>query len=138
MLARCCQIIAQITLIVVCTLQVKFILAVVSGELVVSNRKRRDIETDLQRMGFDRMIKTEASGKRGIASAAEADGTGEEAAEDAAEGTSYLYLLSMAISSLTYEKVCTGWRWDELYRCCGVALLLHYRAASSFLWHVHR
>jgi hypothetical protein len=102
---------------------VKFILAVISQELVVSNRKQKDVVADLERMGFDRMTKTEAAGRRGIAAAAEADDTGEEAAEDAAEGTSYLYLLSMAISSLTYEKVRTGWHWHGLYRRCVACLL---------------
>lgn len=33
----------------------RFILAVVSGELVVSNRKRAAIEADMDAMGYDRI-----------------------------------------------------------------------------------
>lgn len=89
----------------------KFILAVISGELVISNRKRAAIEADLVAQGFDKMPKTDAPprrGAKGIAVAAEPDdGDADEAAAEAeaADGGSYEYLLSMAISSLTEEKV---------------------------------
>ena len=33
----------------------RFILAVVAGELIISNRKKADIEAQLQRDGYDRM-----------------------------------------------------------------------------------
>ena len=33
----------------------KFILAVIAGDVVVSNRKRAAIEADLERLGFDRI-----------------------------------------------------------------------------------
>ncbi len=33
----------------------RFILAVVSGELVIANRKKADIEAQLERDGYDRM-----------------------------------------------------------------------------------
>jgi hypothetical protein len=86
--------------------QMKFILAVIAGELIISNRKRAAIEADLEAGGYDRMSKSDSAGKRGIAVAAEPeDGDGEEAAAEAdREGKSFDYLLSMAISSLTYEK----------------------------------
>ena len=89
------------------SMQMKFILAVIAGEVVVSNRKRAAIEADLERMGFDRMPKSDTASKRGVAVAAEpADGDGEDAAaEAAAAGESYDYLLSMPIASLTLEKV---------------------------------
>lgn len=88
-------------------MQVKFILAVISGEIVVSNRKRRDIEADLEAGGYDRMSKSDAAGKRGVAAPAESEESGEtsEGAAAGASGKSFDYLLSMAISSLTYEKV---------------------------------
>ena len=35
--------------------ETRFILAVVSGELVVSNRKKADIVADLERAGYDKM-----------------------------------------------------------------------------------
>lgn len=80
--------------------QVKFILAVVHGELIVNGRKRKEIEGDMERMNFDRMPKNDLRAKPGAA-APEA----EEDADAAAQGLSYEYLLSMAISSLTEEKV---------------------------------
>lgn len=81
--------------------QVKFILAVVHGELIVSGRKRKDIETDLDDMGFDRMPKNDARPKPGLAPDADEDAE----VESQTQGLSYEYLLSMAISSLTEEKV---------------------------------
>ena len=35
--------------------KVRFVLAVVSGELKISNQKKADIEADLDAMGFDRL-----------------------------------------------------------------------------------
>eukprot|EP00892_Ulva_mutabilis_P007081 jgi/Ulvmu1/4745/UM020_0029.1 len=81
--------------------KVKFILAVVHGELIISGRKRPDIEIDMERMDFDRMPKAEARAKPG----APADADEEAEADAQAQGYSYDYLLSMAISSLTEEKV---------------------------------
>lgn len=81
--------------------QVKFILAVVHGELIVSGRKRKAIESDLDDMGFDRMPKNDALSKPG----APADDEADAEADAPAQGASYEYLLSMAISSLTEEKV---------------------------------
>lgn len=89
----------------------KFILAVIGGELVVSNRKRKDIEADLEAMDFDRMTKAEAASKRSVAPVAEAEVDGDDAGAEAADGKSFDYLLAMAISSLTFEKVrlARGW-----------------------------
>jgi len=38
--------------------KIRFIRAVITGELLVSNRKRADIEADLEAQGFDRMAKS--------------------------------------------------------------------------------
>ena len=38
--------------------RVRFILAVISGEMVISNRKRADIEAQLESDGYDRMPNT--------------------------------------------------------------------------------
>ncbi|KAK9813254.1 hypothetical protein WJX72_011500 [[Myrmecia] bisecta] len=77
--------------------KVRFILAVVHGELHVSNRKKVDIVAALEEAGFDKL----ASGKT-KAGMSEA-GEGEEAGP--AGPLSYDYLLSMPIYSLTLEKV---------------------------------
>jgi DNA topoisomerase-2 len=38
--------------------KIRFIRAVISGELVLSNRKRADIEGDLAAQGYDKMAKS--------------------------------------------------------------------------------
>ena len=40
--------------------KVRFILAVISGELLISNRKKAAIEADMDQMGFERI----ATGKK--------------------------------------------------------------------------
>lgn len=35
--------------------KIRFILAVISGELIINNRKRKDIEADLDAAGYSRM-----------------------------------------------------------------------------------
>ncbi|KAF6262252.1 DNA topoisomerase [Scenedesmus sp. NREL 46B-D3] len=101
--------------------KIRFILAVISGELVLANRKRADIEGNLEAQGFDKMAKSKdvsvcwqqaaaATGGRTGARACVAQDDSEEeigraAAAAAAVKESYDYLLSMAIYSLTWEKV---------------------------------
>ena len=91
-------------------MQVKFILAVVRGELKVSGRKRRDIEADLEAGGYDRMAKTDAAAARRGGTVTPSDseegeeGDGEAAPAATGDGKSYDYLLGMAISTLTHEK----------------------------------
>ena len=86
-------------------MQVKFILAVIEGSLTVSNRKKRDIEVDLEAQGFDRMPKADGAGSRKVV-AKDTEGDDDEDEEPtAAAAGSYEYLLSMAIQSLTEEKV---------------------------------
>ena len=38
-----------------CNNKVRFILAVVAGKLVISNRKRADINSELEKQGYDKM-----------------------------------------------------------------------------------
>jgi DNA topoisomerase-2 len=38
--------------------KIRFIRAVINGELVLANRKRADIEGDLQAQGYDKMAKS--------------------------------------------------------------------------------
>lgn len=80
--------------------KVRFILAVVGGELKLSNRKRGDIEAELEREGYDRL----PSAKKALAVAATM-GEEEEEEEGGASAGSYEYLLSMPLASLTHEKV---------------------------------
>lgn len=42
--------------------KIRFIRAVISGELVLSNRKRADIEADLEAQGYDKMAKSKDVG----------------------------------------------------------------------------
>ena len=74
--------------------RVRFILAVVGGKLKLSNRRRSDIEKDLEADGYDRL----KSQKK-----VESEESSEEGGESD-QGT-YEYLLSMSLSSLTLEKV---------------------------------
>jgi DNA topoisomerase II len=83
--------------------QVRFILAVISGQLIINNRKRKEIEADLENDGYDKMPKAD-SHKRNMPQSASADASEEDEAVDAT-AKSYEYLLSMAISNLTEEKV---------------------------------
>lgn len=76
----------------------------IEGSLKVSNRKKKDIEVDLEAQGFDRMPKVESNGRKSAA-VKDAENDDEEEEEPAAAGSSYEYLLSMAIQSLTEEKV---------------------------------
>lgn len=82
----------------------RFIIAVVDGELVLSNRKRADIEADLEARGFDRLPSNKK--KAAAAAAAAAEGEAEDGADaGAGAAESYDYLLSMSLVSLTLEKV---------------------------------
>jgi DNA topoisomerase-2 len=73
----------------------RFILSVVDGDLVLNNRKRADIEEELEQKGFDKLTNQ----KKSISASDEAS----EGENDGAK--SYEYLLGMSLSSLTLEKV---------------------------------
>lgn len=85
------------------TNQIRFIQMIVSKELVVSGRKKVDIVAELRKRDFrpfPKVVKAKAAG--------EAEEVAEEEEEDEDEGkglNDYDYLLNMAISSLTKEKV---------------------------------
>ncbi|OWM78385.1 DNA topoisomerase 2 [Punica granatum] len=89
--------------------KVRFILGVVNGEIIVNNRKRAELFIELQEKGFTPFPKKTKSIEAAIAGASEDS----EETEDNSESTGskevkasdYEYLLSMAIGSLTREKV---------------------------------
>ncbi|XP_059462496.1 DNA topoisomerase 2 isoform X2 [Corylus avellana] len=87
--------------------QARFILAVVNGEIIVSNRKRADLFNELKIKGFTPLPKKTKSVEPEVAGAI--DDTGE--AEENSDAVSiipisdYQYLLDMAIGNLTVERV---------------------------------
>jgi DNA topoisomerase II len=93
--------------------QVRFVEAVISGALVVSNRKRSELLADLHAAGFKRFTKTAskvvvapvASVPVEVGDASAVDEGGDDEKEEAASSVGYDYLLSMSLWSLTHEKV---------------------------------
>ncbi|XP_030493385.2 DNA topoisomerase 2 isoform X1 [Cannabis sativa] len=88
--------------------KVRFILGVVKGEIVVSNRKRADLFIELQQKGFTPFPKKTKAVEPEVAGATDATDDNEDDAEAAATEVrigDYEYLLSMAIGTLTLEKV---------------------------------
>ena len=89
--------------------KVRFILAVVSGEIIVSNRKRADLFVELQRKGFTPFPKKTKAVEPEVAGATEdTDETEVNSHADSSnvvQISDYEYLLAMAIGSLTLEKV---------------------------------
>ena len=83
--------------------KVRFILAVVSGDIKLSNRRRADIEAELEAKNFDRLPSTKKAALV-AAAAVDQESEGEDTGVLEAEKT-YEYLLSMPLSSLTLEKV---------------------------------
>lgn len=78
--------------------KVRFILAVIHGELIVANRKKSDIVNDLKQQRFK--VFSNSTKKKSLDDSEENE---EEEEESSAAG--YDYLLSMKIWSLTLEKV---------------------------------
>ena len=96
------------------TNQARFVDMIIKKELVVSNRKKADIVAELRTKdfkSFPKLTKAKAAGE-----------TEEIVEEDESEAESgknaltngYDYLLGMAISSLTQEKV---WSWRLFIKC---------------------
>lgn len=84
--------------------QARFILAVVNGEIIVSNRKKADLIDELQRKGFTPLGKKTKSVEPEVAGAI--DGPPEETEENShAVISDYQYLLDMAIDNLTVDRV---------------------------------
>ncbi|XP_027113751.1 DNA topoisomerase 2 [Coffea eugenioides] len=88
--------------------KVRFILAVVEGSIIVSNRKRADLFLELKEKGFTPFPKkksVEAAVAGSIEDAEETEESSEVATSKGVRASDYEYLLSMAIGSLTLEKV---------------------------------
>nr|DAD42398.1 TPA_asm: hypothetical protein HUJ06_000628 [Nelumbo nucifera] len=89
--------------------KVRFILGVVKGEIIVSNRKRADLFLELQQKGFTPFPKKTKTVEVAVAGATEDAEENEENSEvvssKGVRASDYEYLLSMAIGTLTLEKV---------------------------------
>jgi DNA topoisomerase-2 len=80
--------------------KMRFILAVIHGELVVSNRKKSDILRELQEEGYKMFFPVKKN------TVSKEDDSEEDEVEDAGNAVrGYDYLLSMKLWSLTQEKV---------------------------------
>uniref|UniRef100_A0A7S1Z3I8 DNA topoisomerase 2 n=1 Tax=Ditylum brightwellii TaxID=49249 RepID=A0A7S1Z3I8_9STRA len=82
----------------------RFVEEVCSGELIVSNRKRKDLLADLKERGYDMMNKKEDKNKSNEDGNESDNESVEESASDAELAKGYDYLLGMKIWTLTYEK----------------------------------
>ncbi|RZC81985.1 hypothetical protein C5167_044563 [Papaver somniferum] len=89
--------------------KVRFILGVVKGEIIVSNRKRVELYLELQQKGFDlippKAKNGAATSKPEDAEENENDNNSELPSDEGLLARGYAYLLTMAIGSLTLEKV---------------------------------
>jgi DNA topoisomerase-2 len=88
--------------------QARFVKMIIDKELVVSNRKKADIMTELRKLKFrpfPKVTKAKAAGETEEIVNQE-DEDEEPAVGDAPGTTDYDYLLGMPIWSLTKEKVC--------------------------------
>lgn len=92
--------------------KVRFILGVVSGDIIVNNRRKADLVQELGQKGFTPFPKKAKPVEAAVAGATD---TAEEESEETSEvpasrstfisGSEYDYLLSLAIATLTLEKV---------------------------------
>lgn len=91
--------------------KVKFILGVVSGEIIVNNRKKGDLVEELKQRGFTPFPKKSKPVEAAVAGAIDGTEDAEESSDAPAPsstfipGSEYDYLLSLAIAALTLEKV---------------------------------
>ncbi|OMO96852.1 DNA topoisomerase II, eukaryotic-type [Corchorus olitorius] len=87
--------------------KVRFILGVVKGEIIVSNRKRADLFLELQEKGFTPFPKKSKSAEVSVAGATDdvEETENSEVGVKEVQVSDYDYLLSMAIGTLTLEKV---------------------------------
>lgn len=88
--------------------KVRFILGVVKGEIIVSNRKRADLFLELKQKGFTpfpKKTKAIEAAVAGVDVDPEETQDNSETVSKEVKASDYEYLLSMAIGSLTYEKV---------------------------------
>ncbi|KAG2653254.1 hypothetical protein PVAP13_1NG440800 [Panicum virgatum] len=87
--------------------KIRFIRCVVDNEIVVNNRKRADLFLELREKNFDPFPKKKKKAEPAAVGATEEEENEEESPE-AANGvgpSDYEYLLSMAIGTLTLEKI---------------------------------
>ena len=82
----------------------RFVEAVCDGDLVVSNRKRKELLHDLKDRGYDLFPKDEKKRDDDEEDDGEAEASVEESASDADLAKGYEYLLGMKIWSLTHER----------------------------------
>ena len=87
--------------------KVRFILAVVDGEMTIGRKKKSVLIEELEAAGYDKMPKTAKAAAAADAEPAESglSDISEEGAPAPADGASYDYLLSMPLWNLTQEKV---------------------------------
>ena len=85
--------------------RMRFILEVIDGKIRVNNRRKKEIELDLEAGGYDKLLPKKLKGGRAAAPAEPSEDGGDGAAEVVADKASYDYLLSMPIWSLTLERV---------------------------------
>ncbi|KAI4323425.1 hypothetical protein L6164_023032 [Bauhinia variegata] len=96
--------------------KVRFILGVVNGEIIVSNRKKADLLMELQRKGFTPMPRKARSAEPQVAGATDDNSDEQDNENNKDQETSsadvggarigdYEYLLSMPIGTLTIESV---------------------------------
>ena len=87
--------------------KVRFILAVVDGEMTIGRKKKSVLIEELEAAGYDKMPKTAKAAAAADAGPAESglSDISEEGAPAPADGASYDYLLSMPLWNLTQEKV---------------------------------
>lgn len=88
--------------------KVRFILGVVRGEIIVNNRKRAELFIELHQKGFTPFPKKSKGIDVAIVGATTEEEENEESPEMGKGGvraSDYEYLLSMAIGTLTLEKV---------------------------------
>lgn len=83
------------------TFQARFVKEVCSGELIVSNRKRKDILEELQDKGYEPFLPEKS---KAVGVTEDDDGIEEEEISDSELAKGYDYLLGMKIWSLTFEK----------------------------------
>jgi DNA topoisomerase-2 len=83
--------------------QARFIQMIIKKELVLSNRKKKDIVAELRKKDFRPFPKVQKAHVAGdVDEAGEGEGLDEE---EAGADSDYDYLLQMSLSSLTAEKV---------------------------------
>ncbi|KAL2478354.1 DNA topoisomerase 2 [Forsythia ovata] len=89
--------------------KVRFIMDVVEGKIVVSNRRRADLVLELKEKGFTPFPKKAKTTEISVAGSTDVPEENEEnsdmATSQGVRASDYDYLLSMSIGSLTIEKV---------------------------------